>query len=168
MIFRDTYPIFETFVKEKNYSDTEALELLAMGFVSLCVTLTNVLCIYMTGCIFLKIKEVAPVTDSQRQFWKHDLKIARDFNRTNQDEEELKVEKELAVFKDTCDNFKGVGAELLRQNHNTYTNTWSPLTLRHHLKEVYCTRTSMRELDTLYTKLSGRNLAADRRSRLLP
>lgn len=149
VIFKDTHPRFQTFVKDKNYSDTEALELMAMGCVSLCVTLTNVLCIYLMGFIFLKIKEVAPVSDSHRQFWKHDIKIARDYNKTIHAEEGVKLKKQLAEFQET-DNFKGVGAELLKQNHYPHTHTF-------YRKEVYNTRTSMRELDALYMNLPGKN-----------
>ena len=163
MIFRNTIPRFQTFVKEKSYSDTEAIELLAMGCVSLCVTLTNVLCIYMMGFIFLKIKEVAPVSDSQRQFWKHDIKIARDYNKTVHAEDGLLLQKELAHFQENSDEFKGVGAELLRQSNYTHTNTWSPLTFRHYRKEVYNTRTSVGDLEAYY--LSRKNVPTEKHHR---
>lgn len=108
MIFKDIGPRFESFVKEKKYSDDQAIELLALGGISLCVTLTNVLCIYMMGCIFLKIKEVAPASEDQRQFWKHDIKIARDYNKTIHADEGQKLQEELAQFQDNAsDNFKG-------------------------------------------------------------
>lgn len=154
-IFRDVAPRFESFVKEKQYSDDEALELLALGGISLCVTLTNVLCIYVMGFIFLKIKEVAPVSDDQRQFWKHDIKIARDYNKTIHADEGQKLQEELAQFHENAsENFRGVGAELLRQSHYPHTNTWSPLTQRHHRKDVHNTRSSLHDLDILYTRRS--------------
>lgn len=150
---------FESFVKDKNYSENQALELLALGGISLCVTLTNVLCVYLMGYIFLKLKEVAPVSDGQRQFWKHDIKIARDYNKTIRADEGKKLQEELAQFDNASDNFKGVGAELLRQSHCPHNNTWSPLTLRHYRKEIHNTRTSLRDLDALYTSLSGKNVS---------
>lgn len=168
MIFKNTVPRFQSIVKGNSYSDTEALELLAMGCVSLCVTLTNVLCIYMMGFIFLKIKEVVPVSDNQRQFWKHDIKIARDYNKTLNAEEGIKLQKDAAQFEETCDNFKGVGAELLKQRHYTHTNTWSPLSFRHHRKEAYNTRTSLRELEALYMSFSGKNVAGEKHHRHFP
>lgn len=162
MIFKDFGPRFKSFVAEKKYSEDQALELLVLGGISLCVTLTNVLCIYVMGYIFLKVKEVAPVSEGQRQFWKHDIKIARDYNKTIHAEEGQKVREELARFHENAsENFKGVGAELLKQSHYPHTNTWSPLTLRHNRKEVYNTQTSLHDLDALYMSLSGKNINAE-------
>jgi hypothetical protein len=157
---------FELFVPVVNYSDNQALELLALGAISLCVTLTNVLCIFVMGYIFLKVKEVAPASDEQRQFWKHDIKIARDYNKTVNADEGKKLQEELAQFHENAsENFKGVGAELLKQSNYPHTNTWSPLTLRHYRKEVYNTRTSLREFETLYTSLSGKNVSGEKHHR---
>lgn len=162
-LFKDENQRFESFVKEKSYSESQALELLALGGISLCVTLTNVMCIYVMGYIFLKVKEVAPVSDDQRQFWKHDIRIARDYNKTIRADEGLKLQEELAQFHENAsDNFKGVGAELLRQSHFPHTNTWSPVTLCHHRKEIHGTRTSLRDLDALYMSFSGKNVSTDK------
>lgn len=81
-----------------SYSDNQAIELLNLGLISLCVTLTNVLCIYGISCIVLKVKEVAPVSDEQRQFWKHDIKIARAYNKTVNADEGKTLAEELAQF----------------------------------------------------------------------
>lgn len=46
----------------------------------------NVICIFITAIIFLKIKEVAaPYTSSPdlRRFWEQDIKVTRDANRAN-------------------------------------------------------------------------------------
>lgn len=117
------------------------------------------------GYIFLKVKEVAPASDEQRQFWKHDIKIARDYNKTIHADEGAQLQKGLAQFHDNASDFRGVGAELLKQSHYPHTNTWSPLTLRHYRKEVYNTRTSLRELDALYVNLSGKNAGSEKHRR---
>lgn len=149
--FRGIGPHFETFVKESRYNEDPAIELLLLGCISLCVTLTNVLCIYGFGYLFLKIKEVAPIKEDQRQFWKHDIKIARDYNKTIHADEGQKMREELAKLNEhASENFKGVGAELLKQGHYAHTNTWSPT--RHHRREVFSERPSLYDLDNLYRK----------------
>jgi hypothetical protein len=108
------------------------------------------------GFIFLKVKEVAPVSDGQRQFWKHDIKIARDYNKTIHAEEGLKLQEELAEFHEhASENFKGIGVELLRQSHYPQTNTWSPLTLRNHRKEGHNPRLSLRDLESFYMSIAS-------------
>ncbi|XP_063228871.1 uncharacterized protein LOC134534364 isoform X2 [Bacillus rossius redtenbacheri] len=65
------------------YPDDRAQDLVLMGGVSLCLTLINIVFIFLTGILFLKIKEVTPrASRSQRTFWDHDIKIARDYNRS--------------------------------------------------------------------------------------
>jgi hypothetical protein len=160
MIFK-ALPIqdFRSFVEASNrtYSEDEATELMILGLVSLCVTLSNVLCVVFTGYVFLRIKiEVAPVmTDEERQFWKHDIPIARDYNKTLHAEEGKKLQEELAVFREhESENFKGVGIELLKQNF--YPNTWtSPSTLMRYHQDTVTNRTSMRELESYYKSLGG-------------
>ncbi|XP_034230899.1 uncharacterized protein LOC117639399 isoform X2 [Thrips palmi] len=63
-----------------NYSDKPEMEMAIMGGVSLCITFINIVFIYMTGILMLKVKEVAP--SNQERFWQHDVKIARDYNTT--------------------------------------------------------------------------------------
>lgn len=56
------------------------------GIVSCCLTIVNVICIFITAIIFLKIKEVAaPYTSSPdlRRFWEQDIKVARESNRAH-------------------------------------------------------------------------------------
>jgi hypothetical protein len=166
LIFKDTENKFGVIVKDFMYSDNQAIELLTLGAISLCVTLTNVLCIYVMGYIFLKVKEVAPASDEQRQFWKHDIKIARDYNKTINADEGKKLQEGLAQFHENAsDNFRGVGAELLKQSRYQHTNTWSPVTLRHYRKEGLNTQTSLHDLDTLYTSLSGKNVVSEKHQR---
>jgi hypothetical protein len=153
MIFRDQG--FRVTVETKKYFDDQAYEQLARGGISLCVTLTNVLCVYLMGFIFLKVKEVAPVvSDDQRQFWKHDIKIARDYNKTVHADEGKKMREQFAeLHENASETFKGVGAELLKASHYPHTNTWSPLTLRHHRNQAYNNQTTLREIDARYLNL---------------
>lgn len=56
-------------------------------------------------------------SNSQRQFWKHDIKIARDYNKTIQSHDGATLGKklvdEIAEFQQ--EGFRGIGAELLRR-----------------------------------------------------
>lgn len=167
-IFKGKGPRFDSFLTTRKYSDNESIELLALGGISLCVTLTNVLCIYVMGFIFLKIKEVAPVVSAdQRQFWKHDIKVARDYNKTVNAEEGQKLKEEIGKFREhESENFKGVGAELLRGYPH---HTWSPLSIRHHhnhhRKDTVTARASLHDLEALYVStLSGKS-ATDKHHR---
>lgn len=68
------------------------------------LTIVNIICIYAAGVLLLKIKEVAPIASrNHRQFWRHDIKIARDYYKTCQSEDASSLGKklvdELAVFK---------------------------------------------------------------------
>lgn len=150
---------FSRFVDDLKYSDNQSIELLILGTISLCMTLTNVFCVYIVGKVLIRIKiEVAPVlSDEERQFWKHDVPIARDYNKTLNVEDGKKLREELAEF---CgresENFKGVGAELLRQEFYPHTHTWSPFTHRYSHKREPSNKSSLRDLEALYKTFSGR------------
>lgn len=125
---------FMKFLENLKYSQNQSLELLILGTISLCMTITNVICVYLVGKILIRIKiEVAPVlSDEERQFWKHDVPIARDYNKTLNAEEGKVLSDELAEFMGhESENFRGVGAELLRQEFYPQTHTWSPLNYHH-------------------------------------
>lgn len=55
-----------------------------LGVISFCLTVVNILCIILAGTLVLKIKEIAPAKSLQgtKRFWKHDIKVARDYNKT--------------------------------------------------------------------------------------
>ncbi|XP_065303365.2 uncharacterized protein [Dermacentor albipictus] len=55
-----------------------------LGVISFCLTVVNILCIILAGTLVLKIKEIAPSKSLQgtRRFWKHDIRVARDYNKT--------------------------------------------------------------------------------------
>ncbi|CAB3220103.1 unnamed protein product [Arctia plantaginis] len=68
------------------YHDYLPIEFAVNGIVSCCLTIVNVICIFITAILFLKIKEVAaPYTSSPdlRRFWEQDIKVARESNRAN-------------------------------------------------------------------------------------
>ncbi|XP_053606967.1 uncharacterized protein LOC128673261 [Plodia interpunctella] len=69
---------------EPLYHDYLPIEFAINGIVSCCLTIVNVICIFITAIIFLKIKEVAaPYTSTPdlRRFWEQDIRIAREANR---------------------------------------------------------------------------------------
>lgn len=149
-LFRDDYKM--------TYSNDEALEMLWLSAISLAVTVTNVISVYLMGILFLKLKEVAPVSDRQKQFWRHDIKIARDYNKTLHADDGRRVLDELAEFNvNAVENFKGVGAELLRQNPSS--QTWSPYSHRHlhHRSDNYKTRASVKNLESLFKTMEDKH-----------
>ncbi|CAN7975450.1 unnamed protein product, partial [Ixodes persulcatus] len=56
-------------------------ECAVLGVVSFCLTVVNILCIIISGTL---IKEIAPAASLRgtRRFWKYDIKVARDYNKT--------------------------------------------------------------------------------------
>lgn len=117
--------------------------------------------------ILFQIKEVAPLStsDEQRQFWKHDIKIARDYNKTLHTEDgsslNKKLAEEIAIFNEheTEKLNSSAGADLLKHNHQ---NTWSPMTRQYFRRESCPGRTSMYDLDALYLSLTSGPSSQDR------
>lgn len=155
---------YNSIINTNYYSNHQSIEVAIMGSISMCVTITNVISIYIMGVIFLRIKEVAPMaTQNYRQFWKHDVKIARDYNKTCQVEDATslrqKLAEEIAGFEAQCDNRgQGVRAEIVRRltqgpmpSIYHHQHTWSPLT---HPAQY---RPSAQELETLLMNESHRN-----------
>jgi hypothetical protein len=123
-LFENDSSRYNTIIKSNFYSDHQSIELLVFGSISMLLTITNVICIYGMGVLFLKIKEVAPVvSNSHKQFWKHDIKIARDYNKTLHAEDAAayseRMAKELDAFRkfDKEGGLRGVGVELLRNGN---------------------------------------------------
>ncbi|XP_063535658.1 uncharacterized protein LOC134745532 [Cydia strobilella] len=76
---------------EPLYHDYLPIEFAVNGIVSCCLTIVNVICIFITAIMFLKIKEVAaPYTSTPdlRRFWEQDIRVAREANRANLHEAE--------------------------------------------------------------------------------
>ncbi|XP_031779917.1 uncharacterized protein LOC107981889 [Nasonia vitripennis] len=67
------------------YADYIPIEFFCNGLISACLTLVNVICIFITAIIVLKVKEVAaPYTSTPeiRRFWEHDIRLVRNENIT--------------------------------------------------------------------------------------
>lgn len=144
--------IFEnesSMVKTTYFSENQAVELAVFGCISMCVTLTNIISIFFVGVGILKLKEVAPVKN-HRNFWHHDIKIARDYNKTvfGHDSVTDELVEELASLKmhERVEGAHGIGAELFRAQ-----NTWSPMNNHHHLHHE---RPHVRDLEALYLTLA--------------
>ncbi|XP_045766700.1 uncharacterized protein LOC123868293 isoform X2 [Maniola jurtina] len=116
------------------------IEFAVNGIVSCCLTIVNVICIFITAIMFLKIKEVAaPYTSTPdlRRFWEQDIKVAREANRAtlqraeddertelvledlNQnDDEEIKERLEAAVQEALDDETYRKVKRMSYQSHN--------------------------------------------------
>lgn len=55
LIFMNDGDRYNSVIKTNFYSDHQSVELAVLGCISMCVTLTNVLCIYVMGIVFLKV-----------------------------------------------------------------------------------------------------------------
>lgn len=145
-------------IKTSYYSDHQATELAILGSISMTITIINVVCIYIVGYSFLKvytiikiisliraiklkyfklkIKEVAPVVSkSQQQFWKHDVKVARDYNktikRTENDRFTGDIATEITDLHGTSTERLALSAHIISTlSQPYYQNTWSPMTFQ--------------------------------------
>lgn len=120
---------FESVTKTSKYSDHQATELYILGGISMCLTALNIICVYLMGIIVLKIKEIAPVISKKNHFWKHDIKIARDFNRSGFDKDTSILDEFAALPKE---DQKALGLQydffrVVDLDQSQYQNTWSPL-----------------------------------------
>ncbi|XP_039755589.1 uncharacterized protein LOC120630427 [Pararge aegeria] len=76
------------------------IEFAVNGIVSCCLTIVNVICIFITAIMFLKIKEVAaPYTSTPdlRRFWEQDIKVVREANRATLQQAEDDERAELVL-----------------------------------------------------------------------
>ena len=144
-------------IEDTRYSDNPAIELLILGALSLFLTITNVLCVYLMGYIVLRIKvEVAPsASEEERQFWKHDIPIARDYNKTINAEDGRRIRQHLDDYLNNhAENFQGVAAELLKQDLYPNVHTWSPLMHKFTNKKDQI-RPSVLDLDSYYKSMTS-------------
>ncbi|XP_058120794.1 uncharacterized protein LOC131282381 [Anopheles ziemanni] len=150
---------YGTLIKTQIYSENQGLELFTLGCMSISLTLLNIMCIYLGGVMFLIIKEVAPVVPKdQKQFWKHDIKIARDYNRTLHTNDGLSMSKQLIHELTTLHHNNDTTTGGLRSDYllNSaskagHQNTWSP---RHNYHQRDH-RPTIQELEALYLSLSA-------------
>lgn len=157
MIFGSQDKRYSAVVKTHIYSDNQTIELFILGCLSMCLTFVNVICIYASGVIFLKIKEIAPIVPKdQKQFWKHDIKIARDYNKTWHTMDGMSVSKQL--MQDLTNMQHGqdpenrmYGSDRLLNTIQRNQHTWSP---RHNYHQRDH-RPTIQELEALYLSLSA-------------
>lgn len=149
---------YGTLIKTQIYSENQGLELFTLGCMSISLTLLNIMCIYLGGVMFLIIKEVAPVVPKdQKQFWKHDIKIARDYNRTLHTNDGLSMSKqlihELTTLHHNDTTTGGLRGDYLLNSASKggHQNTWSP---RHNYHQRDH-RPTIQELEALYLSLSA-------------
>ncbi|XP_058058095.1 uncharacterized protein LOC131209122 [Anopheles bellator] len=149
---------YGTLIKTQIYSENQGIELLTLGCMSMSLTLLNILCIYLAGVVFLMIKEVAPVVPKdQKQFWKHDIKIARDYNRTLHTTDGMSMSKhlmqELTTLHQNDTTGSGLRGDFLLNSASKggHQNTWSP---RHNYHQRD-RRPTVQELEALYLSLSA-------------
>lgn len=111
---------------------------------------------------------MAPIaTKHHRQFWEHDIKLARDYNQThpeNEDEFTQKLAEEINEMEQagvTIDTDFSAG--LFRDiNRKSYQNTWSPSLGHTNATER---RTSLADLEKICAHLSATPTRYDRRRR---
>lgn len=147
---------YSAVVKTHIYSDNQTVELFTLGCMSMCLTLLNVVCIYLMGVIFLKIKEVAPIVNKdQKQFWRHDIKIARDYNKTLHTMDGMSMSKQLiheltAMHQGQDADGRQYGSDRWLNTIQRNQHTWSP---RHNYHQRDH-RPTVQELEALYLSLA--------------
>ncbi|XP_039952894.1 uncharacterized protein LOC126753564 isoform X3 [Bactrocera neohumeralis] len=133
------YTLFETddsrfniVVKSHSFSNNQATELVMLGAISMLVTISNIICVYIMGVLVLKVKEIAPaISRNHREFWKHDIKIARGLPKNGIDTNALI--DEFANLPREDQKTLGIDYDLLRTlrlDDASYQNTWSPISNR--------------------------------------
>lgn len=157
-------------VKTMRYSDNQASELAILGSISMCLTISNIICIYIMGILVLKIKEIAPLISSKnREFWKHDIKIARGLNRNGLDSDNAII-NEFENLPQEDQKALGINYEFLRTistEEAAYQNTWSPMERRHPLETSYepirGNYLTVHPIDKLYTTITHQVSMRDKR-----
>jgi hypothetical protein len=99
------------------YSCNMAREAAILGSCSLLLTFVNIVCIIIMALIVLRIKEVVPLyqaNEAIQKFFHHDVKIARDYNRTIHENEYIPGMNSATAKRDTnvlskpiADHWKG-------------------------------------------------------------
>ncbi|KAH8378187.1 hypothetical protein KR093_009889, partial [Drosophila rubida] len=121
-IFENDDSLYKDVVKSRQYSMNQATELAVLGSISMCLTLSNVLCIYAMGIVVLKVKQIAPVIGrSNRQFWMHDIKVPRS---------DAVIIDEMLANLSKNDNQVINEAFMRHLDESAYQHTWSPRSAR--------------------------------------
>uniref|UniRef100_A0A1I8P3K7 DUF389 domain-containing protein n=1 Tax=Stomoxys calcitrans TaxID=35570 RepID=A0A1I8P3K7_STOCA len=148
-------------IKTTKYSDNQANELAIMGSLSMCLTISNIICIYIMGILVLKLKEIAPVSGDNREFWKHDIKMARQLKRDRFGSENV-IMDEYAHLPKEDQKALGINYDLLRNiqmDDAAYQNTWSPqVAARHTFESSYepmrGNYSTIHQIDQLYATIT--------------
>ncbi|XP_055377027.1 uncharacterized protein LOC129609154 [Condylostylus longicornis] len=109
------------------YSDNIATELGILGFMSLLLTVSNIICVYVIGVVILKIKEIAPIS-IDKQFWRHDIRIARDYNKHPFNDDSSLPDEYSQLPKEEQNVIKRLNS--LKLDDLAHPNTWSPVNLQ--------------------------------------
>ena len=94
-----THEDSELIYYKPKYSVIYSREAFGLGFISLVLTLVNIICIVVTGWAILKLKEVTPdkIPQHLSSFWKKDLKVHREYLNTIKDGKTLVDEARLVL-----------------------------------------------------------------------
>ncbi|XP_023031393.1 uncharacterized protein LOC6642167 isoform X1 [Drosophila willistoni] len=155
--FENDDNLYRDVIKSRTYSDNQAKELAILGSISMCLTLSNVLCVYVMGILVLKVKEIAPVIGRKNsQFWKHDIKFARHGQGKDLTTEVDIIDEMLANLPQEDQQALGLKSEDFRRhlsvNDHHHQLTWSPLSDRHSFTTQPGTFSTIHRLEELYTK----------------
>uniref|UniRef100_A0A1B0FAS8 DUF389 domain-containing protein n=1 Tax=Glossina morsitans morsitans TaxID=37546 RepID=A0A1B0FAS8_GLOMM len=161
-IYENDESRFSNVVPSSIYSKNQATELAILGSISTCLTICNVICVYLMGILVLKIKEIAPVISrNNREFWKHDIKIARDLNRIGFDTDTAIIDEYANLPKEDQKALGISTSDFLRTIHmdeESYQNTWSPLGARHpydtHYEPMRENYTTIHRIERLYSTIT--------------
>lgn len=155
---------YNSVVKSRLYSQDQAMELMVLGSISMCLTISNVICVYIMGILVLKVKEIAPIiSKNNSDFWRHDIKIARNLNRNGYDTDTVIID-EFANLPKGEQKALGLDYELwrktLQMDEPRYQNTWSPLSAKYHLMDsnyesMNPNYSTVHRLERLYSTMSN-------------
>ncbi|CAD6999822.1 unnamed protein product [Ceratitis capitata] len=164
---------FNIVVKSHTFSNNQAAELLFLGVISMLVTISNIICVYIMGVLVLKIKEIAPVISrNHREFWKHDIKIARGLPKNGIDTNTALID-EFANLPQEDQKTLGIDYNLLRTirlDDASYQNTWSPIGNRQlfdrsALNVIRDNYSTVHQIERIYSTINQHQTFQSRRTR---
>ncbi|XP_023169451.1 uncharacterized protein LOC111598442 [Drosophila hydei] len=112
------HELLQSLSKHRDYSQHLHIELFVCATVSMALTLVNVFCVWLMGVVVLRIKEVAPAVQRDQQFWRHDVRLAREVALHD-------PELHSAIDRLDLDERRQVNLDAPHYQH-----TWSPGTVR--------------------------------------
>ncbi|XP_030380462.1 uncharacterized protein LOC115628479 isoform X2 [Scaptodrosophila lebanonensis] len=146
-------------VKSHKYSNNQAAELAIHGSISMCLTLSNILCIYVMGILVLKVKEIAPViARNNSDFWKHDIKLARCRAQHDIVSTDAAIMDEFTNLDKEDQRALGIDCEFLQElDKDSYQHTWSPIIKRNSFqeREARNSLSTIHRLEKLYTTITN-------------